>query len=497
MKRGAGSKEQRAGQKEEGRKEGRSRTRVIFVGIAVMVVLGAGAWWWHAGVVQARVVRLLPVSPDLATVNAVLRERVEGAEAKARGRTTAQRGMGELAQLYHVNGFLDAATRTYAGLRELEPDEPRWPHLEASIHAGFGDLASAVPLWRRTVELAPDYLPARIRLGDALLKMNQPAEATAAYEQVLQRERDNAYALFGLARLDLEAERWDSARARLEQVVRQTNYALGYDLIVSLYERLGLNQRALAVRARAKASGAHRDPPDPWLDGLIELCLDPYRLAVAAGFAGGSGDIAQARRLLERALDVSPDDISARFQLGMLLLNQRETAAAEAELRRCTEREPTFADAWAHLSSLQANQGRADAAAQTLATGLKHCPGSPGLHLMMARSHRLAGRSGPAVAEFQESIRLRPNEPEAYLELGQLHIREGRKAEGLAEIRRALAVDPGNTTALSILAFDAITSGTEAEARAWYARVAQQPRMGGDQLNQLAKAFQQRFGKGP
>jgi hypothetical protein len=28
------------------------------------------------------------------------------------------------------------------------------------------------------LELAPDYLPARLRLGDVLLKANQPAEGT-------------------------------------------------------------------------------------------------------------------------------------------------------------------------------------------------------------------------------------------------------------------------------------------------------------------------------
>jgi Flp pilus assembly protein TadD len=116
---------------------------------------------------------------------------------------------------------------------------------------------------------------------------------------------------------------------------------------------------------------------------------------------------------------------------------------------------------------------------------------------MMARTHRAAGRNGPAAAEFRESIRLRPNEPDAYLELGQLLVREGRNPEGLAEFERALVAEPGNPTALVVLAFSAITTGTEAEARGWYARAAQQPRLGSDQLNNLARSFQQRFGKAP
>lgn len=486
-------KEQKA-ERPEPRKPGRWRR--IALGVLAVTVLGVGGWWWWAGTVQERVAGLLPPLPDLATASAPLRERVEAVDARARGRTTARAGLRELARVYHANGFLDQAVRAYAGLRQLEPNEARWPHLEASIHAGFGDLATAVPLWRQAVQLAPDYLPARLRLGDALLKMNDPG-AAAVYEEVLRREPGNSYALFGLARIDLEAERWDQARTRLEQVVNQTNYALGYDLIVSLYERLGLTPRALAIRARVKASGAHRDPPDPWLDDLIDDCLDPYRLAVAAGFAAGGGDPARGRQLLERALEISPDDVSARFQLGMLLLGQGDAARAQGEFERCIAIEPTFADPYAHLSGLQARQGRATVAEQTLVQGLQRCPDSPGLHLMMARTHRAAGRNGPAAAEFRESIRLRPNEPDAYLELGQLLVREGRNAEGLAEIQRALVAEPGNPTALVVLAFSAITTGSEAEARAWYAQAAQQPRLGADQLNRLARAFQQRFGKAP
>ncbi len=472
------------------------RWRQIASGVLVVAVLGAGAWWWRAGVVQSRVARLLPPLPDLTTASDVLRDRIAVVDAQAHSLRTAQRGMGEVARVYHANGFLDQAIRAYAGLRQLEPNEARWPHLEATIHAGFGDLVTATPLWRQAVQLAPDYLPARLRLGDALLKMNDSA-AAATYEEVLKRDHDNSYALFGLARIDLEAEHWDQARARLEQVVRQTNYALGYDLIVSLYERLGLTQRAVAIRARAKASGAYRDPPDPWLDSLIDDCLDPYRLAVAAGFAAGGGDAARGRQLLERALEVSPDDVSARFQLGMLLLAQGDAVAAQGEFERCIAIEPAFADPYAHLSGLQAKQGRAAVAEQTLTEGLKRCPDSPGLHLMMARTHRQAGRNSQAAAQYRESIRLRPNEPDAYIELGQLLVREGRTAEGLAEIQRALVAEPGNPTALTVLAFSAITTGSEADARAWYARAAQQPRLDGDQLNHLARTFQQRFGKAP
>ncbi len=309
--------------------------------------------------------------------------------------------------------------------------------------------------------------------------------------------RDNPYARLGLARLDLEADRLDEARQRLEQVVNQTNYALGYDLIVSLYERLGLTQRATAVRARTKASGAFRDAPDPWLDALIDECYDPYRLSIAAGFAGGTGDATKGRRLLERALAIAPDDVSVHFQLGTLLAAQGEFAAAHGELERCTVLAPGFADGWAHLSGLLAQQGRAMDASRVLTEGLKHCPDSPGLHLMAARQHQLAGRLGEAIGEFQESIRLRPNEADAYLDSASSTSRPTAPPRAWQKSAAPLAAEPGNPTALGILAFNAIGTGSEAEARSWLARARQQPRIDGDQLNRLASRFLQRFGQAP
>ena len=465
------------------------------VSLLVVALLAMGAWWWHAGQTQERVAALLPTLPELGSAPEQLRARLVAADAEARSHPHARRGFAKLARLYHANGFLDQASHSYAGLAQLEPTEPRWPHLQAAILAGYGDIAAALPLERKVVELAPDYLPARLRLGDALLKTNQPAEAAATYEQVLQRDRDNPYALLGLARLDLEASRWDKARSRLEQVVSKTNYQLGYDLIVSLYERLGLTQRATAIRAMAKASGAYRDPADPWLDGLIEDCFEPYRLALAAGAIAGDG--ATARRLLERAVDVAPEDVSVRFQLGTLLVSQGQLDAAQAQLERCTVLAPDFADGWANLSSLQTQQGRVSEADRTLAEGLRRCPDSPGLHLMLARRQQQAGRLGEAIAEFQESIRLRPNEADAYIELGQLYIGVGREAEAIREMARALDAEPGNPTALGILAYNAIASGSESEARDWIARVRNQPRIESGQANRLVTAFQKRFGRTP
>ena len=253
------------------------KTKLTLGILAVVLVLGTGAgWWWHqADQQRAAVVRVLPAVPDLSASPAMMRDRLVAADAAARTLGKAQAALGQLSRLYQANGFLEEAVQCYAALEQFEPQEPRWAHRHATILAGYGEIEPARERGRRGGELAPDYVPARLRIGDCLLKMNRSDEAAATYAEVIKRDANNAYALLGLARIDFEAQRWDQARERLERLVNQTNYQLGYDLIVSLYERTGQRDRARAIRAAQKASGAYHDPPDPWVDELIDDCFDP------------------------------------------------------------------------------------------------------------------------------------------------------------------------------------------------------------------------------
>jgi len=459
--------------------------------VAVLALTGGVVLWWHwSGNRLAVVQEFLPATPDLSTAAEIFRSQIATAEARAQSRRTATTGFGELSRLLHANGFLEEAKQCYTGLERLEPNEPRWLHRHATILAGFGDVEPAMILWQRVIKLAPDYLPARLRVGDCLLKSNRPDEATAVFSDVLKQDATNSYALLGLARIDLEARRWEQARERLEKVVSQTNYQLGYDLIVSLYERLGQNERAAAIRGSTKASGAYRDLPDPWMDELIEVCFDPYRLSVAAGVVTPADTI----RLLERAIELAPTDVSYRFQLGCAAEAQRNFPLAREHLERCTIMAPDFADAWAHLAALQAQQGDNAASVRTVIAGLARCPTSAGLHLMRARALKDDGRIAEAIAEYHASIRYRANEPDAYVELGNTLIAAGREAEGVELMRRALEADPGDPTALGVLTFFAITTGNEAEAQRWFRRVDHQPRVPAAQAARLHEIYRQTFG---
>ncbi len=471
------------------------RARRIIILVTGLGIAAAGAGWWRAEARRERITAGLPPPPAGPVWPEELQMRIARARAGAAGLHGATAALGELSRLYHANGFLREAMQCYALLEQLEPAEPRWRHRHATLLAGLGEAEPARTRWEQVRTLAPDYLPAQLKLGDLLLKTNQPERAAAVFEKVLQRQADHPHALLGLARIDLEAGRWAEARTRLETVVAKTNYALGYDLIVTVYEHFSDYARAREIRGRTKASGAYRDFADPWIDDLIVDCYDVYRLSLAAGLASRSGNTTAALGLLERATALAPDDVAARFQLAGLLTERRDVARARRELERCTIVAPTFADGWANWAALLLQAGDRAGAERIVSAGLLKCPESPGLLLMRARQLREAGRAVESVAAYEAAIRYRPNEAEAYLELATTLFRLEQVPAGLKRLEEALVAEPEHPPTLALLAYHAITSGDEAAARGWMERVARQPRVPREQAERLRAAFRGQFGR--
>lgn len=468
------------------------RNVIIGAGALTAVMAGAaGVSRWRSAERAEIISPALQPAPDRRGLRDDVRATID--DALRRAAAGDETAFEALSRLLHANGFLVEAMRCYAVLERLQPKDPRWLHRHATIAAGFGDTEPALARWQRVIALAPDYLPARLRLGELLLKMNRLDPSAAEFHAVLQREPNDPHAALGLARIDIEVGRWSQARERLEKIVAQTDYALGYDLIVSVYEHLGLHAQAKAVRSRTKASGAYRDFLDPWMTELLDVCYDPFQLALASGAAERAGDSPTALRLLERSVELAPEDVAVRFQLAGLHARRRDVKAAREQLERCTVASPEFADGWAHLSALLEQTGDRAAAERTVIAGLRHCPESPGLHLMRARHLRRAGQIGPALESYRRSIQLRANEADAYVERATLLFQAGRASEAVRDLEQALNVEPDHPVALTVLALSAISANDEAAARRWLSRVREQPRIPSTQAQQLYATFREQF----
>lgn len=79
-------------------------------------------------------------------------------------------------------------------LEEMLAEDPRDPFLHYGLameYASAGDDRTAVERFRQLLAVAPDYVPAYLQAGQALLRLNRPAEARETWAQGVAVARRN------------------------------------------------------------------------------------------------------------------------------------------------------------------------------------------------------------------------------------------------------------------------------------------------------------------
>lgn len=312
----------------------------------------------------------------------------------------------------------------------------------------FGDNAEAVPNWERGLALDPDYLPARVKLGEVLLKANRQTEAEAGFQAVLARE-------------------------------------------------LGEEGRARMLRARQKHHGAYQAVRDPWINELNDDGFDAYQLSLESGAASFRGNDADALRWIERALELDPNNGNLHHQAAKLWEKQRNQVKAKAEYEKTVELDPTIADAWARLITLYKAIWETGTALRAMRTVLEVNPNSGVLLLERGRAYKERGRMQDALADFKRVVEVRHDDETGYVESAQVLFALDRREEGVAMLERSLNAEPENPFSLMMLTFTAITNGDWAAADRWFKRVVAQPRVTPQDRARLAAGYEQVFGEPP
>lgn len=478
-----------------------TRTRLLWISLGLLLLAGSIATVMISRVrdagIRRQVAAGVPARPDLSGWPEQLRIEIDAAEAAIFDGGDAREGLVKLSTLYHANGNYAEALHTYEHLRELEPREPRWWHRAAHIHAAFGEHDRAVPLWREALRLAPDYLPARVGFGEALLKSAQFDEAAEAFRAVQAKEPDNVYAALGLARIDINRGDWMAARQKLERIASQTQGLLGADLLATAYEQTGEPRRGAALRAQQKSHGMYVAIADPWIDELMSACFDSYRLALESGAAGLRTDLPRAQQLLNQAMRLSPEDAYLHFQAGTLAEQQNNLNEARQHLERAIRLDEKLTDAWTALARVYEATGNTQAAWRALSEGLTANPDSPALLIERGRRYKAQGRTDAAMADFRRVTRLRRDEALAFIQLATILLSQNQVDEGIRVLEAGLEAEPSHPIALSIITFVSIHQGLRSEADRWWQEVLYQPRVPNQERLKLQRAYQEKFGELP
>jgi Flp pilus assembly protein TadD len=257
------------------------------------------------------------------------------------------------------------------GMKYRDPDGVRYL---------LGQIAEDQKHWSRAIDWYEDIddgehvLPARMRIANAIAKQGRLDEARAFLRKVADdHPGEQAQFLVAEAQLLREAQRHQDAfqllSEALEKDPQQPELLYDVALTAEKLERFDVLESSLRKLIEVRPDHAHA-----------------YN-ALGYSFAERNMRLPEARKLIERALELAPDDYFIVDSLGWVLYREGDLKGAAAQLRRAYSGRPD-AEIGAHLGEVLWVMGERAEADRVWQESLKASPDNETLQKTIKRLKR-------------------------------------------------------------------------------------------------------------
>jgi tetratricopeptide (TPR) repeat protein len=286
------------------------------------------------------------------------------------------------------------AVQAFRTVLHDQPELSTIHYLLGQAYQLTGDTNLAKESFERAVALYPDQVDAKRSLAVLESKIGRYQQARARLDDLLKQRPDDVTALDMLMTLDLVTKNWQGAEhtlARLRQI------SAGKNSVALMAEgRFYEAQRRLseARRAYERATVLTSNEPEPLLSLVkVEVAL---------------GQAEQSRTRLEALLASRQDHPFAHGLLGEVLTLTQEHEEAALHYREAVRLNPKWMTPWLNWATLSLSRKKPDMAVQVLQDGLKANPDSEELHLLLASAHFGQGQIDLAITAYEATLRLNP-----------------------------------------------------------------------------------------
>jgi putative PEP-CTERM system TPR-repeat lipoprotein len=368
------------------------------------------------------------------------------------------------------NQEFDKALAAAKKLAEKQPSSPQVQNLLGAAYEGKKDYAMARETYQKASELDPAYATAALNLARLDLRDGNRDEARAAYEAILEAHNDQPVALVALAKMASDDGRAQEGIALLERAREKNPSAVQPRLILASYHlRRGNAREALTVSQEAydispqlpaaalllgRAQIANGMPDDALstLSALAERYPDSADAHMQLALAyGQKHDVQNARRALDRVLELQPGNPLATLGLGNLALRSGQLDEAMKIARGLEQSQPDSPAGFNLEGDVLMATNEPRKAVSAYETALAKGPASATvLKLYAARSRAGASNAATTLSDW-----LGEHPQDAAVRLGYastLH-QSGKKAQAVSEYEQVLKTQPGSVLALNNLAW--------------------------------------------
>jgi tetratricopeptide (TPR) repeat protein len=430
------------------------------------------------------VAQAAPPLPQLALESypPTTREALSPFYKQATARPDDAAAVGALGRALHAWEQWGSGHEAYLRAQALASATFDWHYLDAVVLERLASHADAAAHLEQALRLSPDYLPARVRLAEALLESGERERSRQLFERLRSIPASEPAAELGLGRLDAAENRHDAAVAHLQRAVELfPEWGAAYYALALSYRALGRRDEAQRALERHAQYGPRWPAQEDPVLATVTTLRDDAQTSLNRGLKlAESGDLAGAIAAHEAALARDPSIAQAHANLislygrtrnwakaeehyravvalgfnladahydyGVLLSLQEQWEGAAAAYREALAVNPHHSRAWQNLGQLLERQGQVEQAGDAYRHAVDGEPTFRLARFNLGRMLIALGQNDAAIAELEKLVEPRDSEAPRYLfALATAHVRAGHRDEGLkwATDAKNLALEHG------------------------------------------------------
>jgi Flp pilus assembly protein TadD len=222
---------------------------------------------------------------------------------------------------------------------------------------------------------------------------------------------------------------------------------------------------ALVLLALAGCGGTPQAAaPEPKVARLPPANASAVARMVQGTQAAKDGQRERAVGLLREAIALDANLWEARYDLGVLLANAGDLAAAEEQLDLAAKLSPDTQDVAVGLAEVRRRRGEARLGADGLADFIRDHPGAIAARTLYVSALRESGQVDKAIAQASEVLVRKPADATALAELSLAHLAKGEKEAAALLAKQALDANPSSAVAHRAMGLLDLANGDDAAA---------------------------------
>jgi tetratricopeptide (TPR) repeat protein len=352
----------------------------------------------------------------------------------------------EAGDFYTSVGDLPGALREYrsgnsAGNSRNNQDKLLYQNRIARILLLQKNRQEGLRVLNQTIAQYPDDPEARA-LRAALLVgepgAGQPSEGIQELRALLEKNPNDLFLKFLLARALAESQDLSEARMRLLEIVKQRPQFLDARILLAdiAFKQHDMNETTQQAEA------------------ALEVDPENLRARMLRGSALlQQGNLDQAGEVLGSLSRQVPDSVDVRLQLAYVSLNKRNYAEAEVAFNKILEKKPAEWRAVAGLVDTDLAQNHPEKAFSRLEAELARSHGAPAVRYLLAATALRNGKYNVAIENFRALANQTPNSIDAQIDLADVLRRKGDVHNAIATLQKAAVLQPKDPRPGSLLPF--------------------------------------------